>query len=425
VISADVDDSQQGETMNRITPSVCALALSLTLHAAAMAADGPAMSFLGEPALQTQTIFNGERFPNVVVTTDGTLVTTWGSSAMQVRRSTDGGVTWGSAITVGSGIHGGGVTVDEGTGDIMLFTHPTHPDRDGSTVPRTMYRSTDDGLSWQAETATYPADVNGFVPSLHMAEHGLTLAQGQHAGRLIRPARVYQETNGQRLGYNTAIYSDDGGQTWNPSAPFPEQGTGEGAIAELSDGRLYYNSRVHWEGAPQNTRRRSAWSYDGGATWEDWSVVDVLPDGRQDRSYGCMGGLVRLPVEGHDILVFSNLDTPNPTRERITVWASFDGGETWPVKRLVDAGPSGYSSLAAGRHGTPTEGWIYLQYEEGPGTAGKIARFNLSWLLDGEPTGDGTIPASIPEPTSAALLLIAVVSLLGRRSVIGRGSRRR
>ena len=101
--------------------------------------------------------------------------------------------------------------------------------------------------------------------------------------------------------------------------------------------------------AEQPTRRHAAWSYDGGETWEDWEIVDVLPDGRQDRSYGCMGGLVRLPVEDQDILLFSNLDTPNATRERVTVWASFDGGETWPVKRLVEDGPSRYSSLAAGR----------------------------------------------------------------------------
>jgi hypothetical protein len=55
--------------------------------------------------------------------------------------------------------------------------------------------------------------------------------------------------------------------------------------------------------------------------------------------------------------------------------------------------PSAYSSLAAGRPGTPSEGWIYLQFEHGEGKqqyAGcQIARFNLAWLLAGEATGDG------------------------------------
>jgi sialidase-1 len=51
--------------------------------------------------------------------------------------------------------------------------------------------------------------------------------------------------------------------------------------------------------------------------------------------------------------------------------------------------------LTAGRPGTASEGWIYLQFEGGPRGAhsdGNLARFNLSWLLEGETTGDGQIP---------------------------------
>ncbi len=75
--------------------------------------------------------------------------------------------------------------------------------------------------------------------------------------------------------------------------------------------------------------------------------------------------------------------------------ASFDGGDTWPVKRLVFDGPSAYSSLNAGRAGTPGAGWIYLHFEGGPGGGSQGARFNLSWLLDGESAGDGKIPEEL------------------------------
>jgi sialidase-1 len=108
-----------------------------------------------------------------------------------------------------------------------------------------------------------------------------------------------------------------------------------------------------------------------------------------------MGGLIRLPVTGKDILIFSNIDTAKATRERATVWASFDGGKTWPVKRLVYDGRSAYSSLTAGRPGTPSEGWIYLHFEGGPSGASQVARFNLSWLIGGETTSDGTIPPEL------------------------------
>ena len=134
-------------------------------------------------------------------------------------------------------------------------------------------------------------------------------------------------------------------------------------------------------------------SHDFGKTWTDWWIVEVLPDGHQHRSYGCMGGLTRLPIAGEDVLIFSNIDTPNATREKGTVWASFDGGKTWPVKRLVFDGPSGYSSLTSGRPGTSSEGKIFLHFEGGPKGGSTVATFNLSWILAGESTGNGEVPA--------------------------------
>ena len=73
-------------------------------------------------------------------------------------------------------------------------------------------------------------------------------------------------------------------------------------------------------------------------------------------------------------------------REKITAWASLDGGRTWPVKRLVYDGPAGYSNLAAGRVDTPSQGRIYMLFEggpDGPKSAIQVVAFNLSWLLDG------------------------------------------
>jgi len=353
--------------------------------------EGNLEPFITEPTYEMQQVFKGERYPNVVVATDGTVLATWGKNGVKVRRSEDGGKTWGKEITIAeSGWHGGGVAVDETSGDILAFVEDHHP-----PAPLTVYRSTNHGRTWQAQETVITKDCKGNVPSMHMNEHGITLRHKEHKGRLLRPSRWYGARNHRSEWpnhYTNAIYSDDGGKTWHASDPFPENGTGEATVAELSDGRIYYNSRVHWQENEKPTRRRCAWSTDGGKTWKDWAVVDVLPDGHQHRSYGCMGGLVRLPVQGKDILIFSNLDTTEPKRERITVWASFDGAKTWPVKRLVHDGPSAYSSLNAGRPGTPSEGWIYLQFEGGPGGGSQVARFNLSWVLKGKPTGDGKLP---------------------------------
>ena len=368
--------------------------------------DGALRPFLGEARFEMQPIFDGERFPNLVVARDGTVLATWGSKRVRVRRSEDGGKTWGPEIFVGDGIHGGGAIVDERRGDVLLFTHPVHPPRDGQTAPRTVWRSTDHGKTWQATDATFHEDSGGFIPSLHMMEHGTTLVRGPHAGRLIRPARVYR-TSPER--YATTIFSDDGGRNWRAGRPFAALGTGEAALVELSDGRLIGTARKSFfaDDEPLRHERLFAYSDDGGPTWRGAFYSSAIPDGPRYRGterrganynghFGMFAGLVRLPVEGRDILVYSNADHDGHELIRMTVWASFDGGKTWPVQRLVHEGPSAYSSLGAGRPDTPSEGWIYLQFEHGEGDrqyAGcQFARFNLAWLLAGQPTGDGQVP---------------------------------
>jgi sialidase-1 len=369
----------------------------------AVPVEGTLESFLGEPEFEMQQIFTGERFPNVAVALDGTVVATWGRDVLRARRSEDGGRTWGAEIPIAEpGFHGGGLTVDEATGDLLAFAQDGHP-----PSPAHMHRSTDHGKTWLQEELNIEEDIHGHLPQVHMAEHGITLRHGSHKNRLLRAARFY----GNSDGYNTAIYSDDGGKTWLNSKPFPMLGTGEGAIVELSNGRIYYTSRKHWfkDVADFTSHRSFAWSDDGGETWDDAGFDSELPDGPRYRGekrrgacynnhFGMMCGLDRLPVERRDILIYSNADTPEHRRVRMTVWASFDGGKTWPVKRLVHEGPSAYSSLSAGRPGTPSEGWLYLQFEGGETRAYEgayLARFNLSWLLDGEKTGDGELPTWI------------------------------
>ena len=344
----------------------------------------------GQEKFEVQTIFEGGRFPNVVVAMDGSIIATWGSNTFQVKRSEDGGDKWGPVITVADpGFHGGGVTVDKNSGAIFAFVDIGHPPRNPQKTmgPLKVYSSEDHGKSWKEVDVIIHPDENGNFPAMHMSERGLTLRYGSKAGRMIRPARVYGRAHPQNRTnylYNTAIYSDDNGKTWYTSAPFPAEGTGEGALEELSDGRIYYNSRRHWAPEGVDARRRwSAMSYDGGETWEDLSVSEELPDGAQHSDYGLMGGLVRLPLDDHDILLFSNIDSPEG-RHSGTIWASFDGGKTWPVKRLVEDGGFAYSSMAAGRKGTPGDGWIYLMYEGGnPYGYAYMARFNLAWVTGG------------------------------------------
>ena len=340
------------------------------------------------PVFQVQDLFQSVRIPNIVVATDGTVLAL-AKSGQLLRRSRDGGKTFGPIQQVGHDA-GGSAIVDHNTADVMVV----------SAKQGHLWRSRDHGRTWKREEIVIEPNPLGHGPPRAVpaqtacSESGLTLRHGKHKGRLLMPARVQppKGNNDQQwwpYNYNTAIYSDDGGKTWQTSSPV-QSGTGEGTLAELSNGVIYYNSRSHMS---VDHRRRIASSHDGGQMFVDWRVCEHLREVGQPfyfkygtkPSYGCNAGLVRLPLEatgGKDVLLFSTPDDPGGSRVRMTVWASFDRGETWPVKRLVYKGPSAYSSLAAAPDGT-----IYLLFERGKNKLYEtvaVARFNLAWLTEGQ-----------------------------------------
>lgn len=293
------------------------------------------------------------------------------------RYSSDGGVTWKKMANKPDNAFY--YVVDNTTGDV-LATEGLHE----TTLPFQQWRSKDFGATWTKEVVTLHKDRNGWLSSRSACESGITLQHGKYKGRLLAASRVfvdYDNKNNYDYHYSNAVYSDDGGKTWNPSTPFPFVGTGEAALVELSNGVIYYNSRCH----TRIGNRLIAYSYDGGHTWRDFRECDYLPDG-PPAFYGCKGGLTKLPVADHDILLFSMNDTPDNKdtsrhntkgRVNLTVWASFDGGKTWPVKRLLH-NEGGYSSLSVGVKGTPSEGMIYATCIDG-----SFSRFNLAWLTNG------------------------------------------
>ncbi|MBE0673755.1 MAG: exo-alpha-sialidase [Bacteroidales bacterium] len=350
-------------------------------------------SFSGDQFFITRQLWEGRGGTSIVVAHDGTVIAFHGRNDM-FRVSDDGGVTWHSEKSMQGDVRNGNAKIDEITGDI-LFLNP------GEKGLGSMMISRDNGRSWVMEEIKISPDGFGLYPhSVGSMQPGITLMSEQYMGRLIMPGRIYgpQDSNDlewRSYHYSTALYSDDRGKTWKTSKPFPVLGTGEAALAELSDGSILYNSREHM--SPGN--RYLARSYDGGETWIEPYLSAELPDGPRGSSYGCMGGMIRLPVDGYDILVYSNLDTGagempgrvggsiTREREKIALWVSFDGGESWPLKRLVFEGPAGYSNLAAGRTGTASVGKIYLLYEgghDGRNSAVQVAVCNLSWILDGK-----------------------------------------
>ena len=346
-----------------------------------------------KPLFHTQVLYRAEtdrpaRHPHIVVAPDGTILA-FGRACSSIRRSNDKGKTWSPEEDLG--FKGQNVIVDELTGDILILS----PDKDDPCL----YRSQDNGNTWERDAIEIKPNImnhgTGDVSiSIASMETGITLKYGEHKGRLLIAGRVQPPfgNNDQEYwmyNYNTAMFSDDRGETWKVSNGIMS-GTGEAALMELSDGRIYYNSRSHMS---IDHRRRIAWSHDGGERFVDWYVSDDLFEIGESfyfkygtrPSYGCRAGLARMPdgiFPENDVLIYSTPDWIGGWRYQMTVWASFNGSATWPVKRLIDANLSAYSSLAVDKDGT-----IYLLYEGGENKLydeTSVAVFNLKWLLEGE-----------------------------------------
>jgi len=83
---------------------------------------------------------------------------------------------------------------------------------------------------------------------------------------------------------------------------------------------------------------------DFGTTWKEHPTSrNALPDPI------CQGSIIKTLFEEKEILFFCNLDTSSKNREKMTLKASLDLGESWPSKyhHLFDERNTfGYSSIS-------------------------------------------------------------------------------
>ncbi|WP_171109481.1 MULTISPECIES: sialidase family protein [Streptomyces] len=361
------------------------------------------------PLFEEQVLFKASqdpgyacfRIPAVVRTTNGTLlafaegrVLNCGDATdidIVLKRSTDGGRTWGpmQVVNEGAGYTHGNPTplVDRETGRILLAeTYNTgradseHCDVPCDRTPHLQY-SDDDGVTWST-----PQDLSPQILPPHWNSwyatgpvHGIQLTRGAHAGRLVFGVNT-EAWDGNRVTANHAalILSDDGGTTWRVGAtdswPLAVDGSfrqkpSEISMTERSDGTILISGREQ-EGTDLGHRSQAV-SRDGGQSFE--APFKTLPDLYAPQ---VQGAVLRL---GDRILLSCPGD---PDRRRtMMIRSSYDGGETWDsVDRgtVVTRDWSGYSDLVHISGST-----VGLMYEGGTVDARdeiRFARFNEEWL---------------------------------------------
>lgn len=356
------------------------------------------------------------RIPSLVVSNSGTVLafcegrkegkSDHGNIHIMLKRSFDGGQTWEKMQKVWSEEQGkqkitcGNPTavVDRDTGTIWLLFC-----RNNNTVWYTY--SEDDGASWNN-----PVEITSEVKKEDWTwyatgpGHGIQLAEGDFAGRLIIPCN-HTELKGSELKRGEVpsssragakrhchiIYSDDHGQNWKlgESTPLPSEEkadeagvyfAGNECVVVETGKKVYLNTR----GGTYPMKcgyRKFSWSYDGGESWEPLKIDNELIE--PCCHAGIVGG-TQFPGD-KDIVLFANpANGPEPDwdkgRKKMTVRASFDNCQSWPLSKMLHKGPSSYADLTVLNDGT-----ILCLYEGGKEHRRewlRLARFNLAWLKE-------------------------------------------
>lgn len=301
-----------------------------------------------------------------------------GDIDLVLKRSFDGGKTWGPLQVVaedGPNTMGNPCPVlDRDTGILWLpMTHNLGHDRENeikerrSEGTRTVWitHSRDEGETWSE-----PVEITGTTkkPEWTWYATGPGNAIQLESGRLLIPCDHAVE--GTQMFRSHVIYSDDHGGSWKLGG-VPGDYTNECAAVELLEGSILLNMRCYLG----ENRRAISKSRDGGETWSEVRLDAELIEPV------CQASLIRYtkkPDRDKNRLLFSN--PASVERVKMTIRMSYDEGESWPVAKLLNDGPSAYSSLAV----LPDQsiGCLYERGKESPYEKITFARFSLEWLTD-------------------------------------------
>ena len=265
-----------------------------------------------------------------------------GDIDLVLRRSSDGGATWGplqvvwddAANTCGNPCP----VLDRDTGTIwLLMTRNLGEDHESKIIDgtskgsRTVWvsKSMDEGATWST-----PLEITNETKGSKWTWYATGPGAGiqMKNGRLVVPCdHVEAET---KQGGSHVIWSADHGATWTLGGAVPG-GVNECQVVERSDGSLLLNMR-NWK--TPSRERAVATSSDGGATWSalshDAGLVEPV----------CQASILRYSWDPSRILFSNPADAK--ARVRMTVKLSKDEGKTWATLQELGDGPAAYSCLA-------------------------------------------------------------------------------
>ncbi len=349
--------------------------------------------FTKEPMVGEEREYFIHRIPGIVVTKKDTVIVyceartktenpkypgsggDWNLMDIYIRRSTDGGDTFGEPIYVARG------TLDEegfacmnnpvmivGNDNILHLLYCKDYSINGGGL--WYKKSADDGLTWSEErclteyTNTLGFEYNAFAFG---PTHGICTRDGV----LVCPVWVVEKKAGRNPvahGPSTVhlFYSSDNGEAWKISDKIFNYNAGEADIAELSDGALLVNVRNGSGNRLQNICRK----FDKESIIQRWEGEEFK---RELIDPNCCAGMVSVNKEGlpYSLLYIGCESTT--ARENVKVKLSTNDGKTYPKSvKISGEGMGGYCDTAI-----DSKGKVFAIWEEKWGHCVHLTAFSF------------------------------------------------
>ena len=266
-----------------------------------------------------------------------------------VKKSIDGGTTWGNAVTVAAGDgstaagygYGDAAVAQAANGDIVCLMAAGNTSYGNGMLHIGYTKSTDGGATWSAVTDLYESanltNNHTFQSTFVSSGHGITQTIANE-GRIAFPAlgKVSGTTN------EYVIYSDDNGANWTFTDNYGYTGADESKLLELNDGKLLMSIRT---GGFNSSNVARGYNRTTDTNVENWGTQGTWSDLTAN---GCNSDLIyyiRSTSGGRDVMLHSVVKSYSNHRKDLRLYMSFDEGATWKEAFQLQPGWAAYSSM--------------------------------------------------------------------------------
>ena len=278
-----------------------------------------------------------------------------------VKKSTDGGLTWGDAITVAAGDgksdagygYGDAAVAQAANGDIVCFMAAGKTSFPSGMLHIGFTKSTDGGATWSAPVDIYDnisyltnphatGTTTPFNSTFVSSGHGITQSIA-HPGRIAFPALGRINPGSGNVVNEYVMYSDDNGATWTFTDNYGYTGADESKLEEMNDGNLLMSIRMGGFNSSNVARGYNRTTDTDVETWGSQGTWSDLT------ANGCNSDLLyytRSTDGGLDVLLHSVVKSySNGHRKDLRLYMSFDQGATWQEAFQLQPGWAAYSSM--------------------------------------------------------------------------------